>query len=263
MPSDIVLSVVTISYQDVAGLARTLESVAEQTYGRIEHIVVDGGSGQDVTDLLARANPSYWQSQPDGGRYDAMNQGIARATGDVVWLMHSGDTFADPTSAATGVRALGTGGDVRGRWGHGRVRIVGDPARDGTVWGYGPFDLRKFALGVRPIPHQATLFGVDLLDALGPYDTDFGLAADHLLMLEAAAVTSPVIIDDVLCDFDAGGAGSTRPQSEHYADVRRAWDAAGYYPFGNRRVASAYSRVLEHSARLKQLVRERGRRTPR
>lgn len=253
MRADPCLSVVTISYQDPDGLRRTTDSVARQSYRAIEHIVIDGGSGPEVTDYLTHASPAYWESVPDGGRYDAMNKGIAHATGDVVWLMHSGDCFAGDDAAAAGMAALGA--RPRGRWGYGKARIVGDPAREGLVWGYSPFDMRGFALGVRPIPHQATLFGADLLDRLGPYDTEFGLAADHLYMLVAATVEPPVVIDDVLCDFDAGGAGSTRSQRDHFADIRRAWDRADYYPFGRRDAATVYSTLVQWTARAKQVVR--------
>jgi hypothetical protein len=255
MPTEATLSVITISYRDLAGLTRTLESVAEQTYAPLEHIVIDGGSGPDVEQLLERANPSYWQSQPDGGRYDAMNQGIDRATGDVVWLMHSGDCFAARDSAQIGMAALSAAGDVRDRWGYGRARIVGDPAREGMEWGYSPFEMRNFALGIRPIPHQAALFGMDLLRRVGQYDVNFGLAADHLYMLKAAQLERPVVIDAVLCDFDAGGIGSIRPQHEHFADIRRAWDVAGYYPWGRRDITAVASRMVEYSARCKQIAR--------
>lgn len=189
MRADPSLSVVTISFRDLDGLRRTTESVARQRYPAIEHIVIDGGSGPEVTDYLTRNSPSYWESKPDAGRYDAMNKGISHATGDVVWLMHSGDCFAGPDAAAAGIAALGA--RPRNCWGYGKARIVGDPAREGLIWGYSPFDLRGFALGVRPIPHQAALFGADLLDRLGPYDTEFGLAADHLYMLGAATVETP------------------------------------------------------------------------
>lgn len=247
------LSVVTISYKDLDGLRRTTESVARQSYGAIEHIVIDGGSGPEVTDYLTRTSPSYWESTPDRGRYDAMNKGIAHATGDVVWLMHSGDCFSGVDAAAVGMAALGA--RPRSRWAYGKARIVGDPNREGLIWGYTPFDLRGFALGIRPIPHQATLFGADLLDRLGPYDTEFGLAADHLYMLGAATVEHPVVIDEILCDFDAGGAGSTRSQRDHYDDIRRAWDRANYYPFGRKDASTIYSKMVELTARAKQVVR--------
>ncbi|OZC83652.1 Gsa protein [Rhodococcus sp. 06-412-2C] len=249
------LSVVTISFRDVEGLERTIRSVAEQSYEQIEHVVIDGGSGEHVEELLRRARPSYWQSRADGGRYDAMNQGIDRAHGDVVWLLHSGDCFADADSAASGMSVLATAGPIRQQWGYGRVRLTGDRAREGVVWGYSPFEMNKFALGIRPIPHQAALFGRDLIDRIGPYDRNFGLAADHLYMLRAAQLRSPVTIERVLCLFDAVGAGSVRPQREHFIDVRRAWDEADFYPFDHRRVASAYSRVVEWTARAKQALR--------
>lgn len=255
MPSDATLSVITISYHDPAGLARTLDSVAAQTYAPLEHIVIDGGSGPIVEKMLGDAQLSYWQSRADGGRYDAMNQGVDRATGDVVWLMHSGDCFAEPDSAATGMTALRVAGSLRDRWGYGRARIVGDPVREGIEWGYSPFEMRNFALGIRPIPHQAVLFGVDLLRRIGNYDVNFGLAADHLFMLRAAQVELPIVIDAVLCNFDAGGAGSVRPQRDHFADIRRAWDATGFYPWGRRDITNLASRMIEYSARSKQLAR--------
>ena len=194
MPSDAILSVITISYHDPAGLARTLDSVAAQTYAPLEHIVIDGGSGPIVEKMLGDAQPSYWQSRADGGRYDAMNQGVDRATGDVVWLMHSGDCFAEPDSAATGMTALRVAGSLRDRWGYGRARIVGDPVREGIEWGYSPFEMRNFALGIRPIPHQAVLFGttslflerlgLNSLDELPPLG-DFVPGPDVVEALEA------------------------------------------------------------------------------
>lgn len=263
MSTEAALSVITISYHDPDGLSRTLRSVAEQTYSPLEHIVIDGGSGDDVAKMLENARLSYWQSQPDAGRYDAMNQGIDRATGDVVWLMHSGDCFAARDSASLGMAALNESGAARDRWGYGRARIVGDPNREGLEWGYSPFEMRNFALGIRPIPHQAALFGMNLVRGLGHYDVHFGLAADHLYMLKAAQRQRPVVIDAVLCEFDAGGAGSVRPQHEHFADIRRAWDSVGYYPWHQRDVTVLASRAIEYTARSKQLARSLLSRRPR
>jgi hypothetical protein len=68
------VSVITISFQDLDGLKRTVDSVRAQRYeGRIEHIVIDGGSGDDVVKYLSEIEPgfAYWQSEPDG---DGMTQ---------------------------------------------------------------------------------------------------------------------------------------------------------------------------------------------
>ncbi len=116
------VSVITISFNDLDGLKRTVDSVRAQRYGgRIEHIVIDGGSGDDVVEYLSGCEPgfAYWQSGPDGGRYEAMNQGIAHASGDLLWFMHSGDRFSDSDAVAQVVEAIS---------GHGRHATRGAPA---------------------------------------------------------------------------------------------------------------------------------------
>ena len=75
MTSAPTVSVITITLNDLDGLKRTVDSVRAQRYaGPVEHIVIDGGSGDDVVDYLSRCEPgfAYWQSEPDAGRYDAM-----------------------------------------------------------------------------------------------------------------------------------------------------------------------------------------------
>lgn len=249
------VSVISIAFRDLDGLRRTINSTAAQTYSPIEHLVIDGGSGSETVEFLEGAGLDYWQSCADGGRYDAMNQGIDRAAGDLLWFMHAGDSFADRDAISAAVDALDPRRDPRSQWGHGAARLVGDDARSGKLWCYTPFDMRRFASGTRPIPHQAAFFGADVVAQAGHYSTTFGLAADHLFMLRAAQVTPPVVIDRALCDFDTSGAGSVRPQSAHYRDIRRSWDETGYYPSGSRRRSHVRSRGTEWNARMRAAVR--------
>ncbi|MGV9946881.1 glycosyltransferase [Rhodococcus aetherivorans] len=254
------VSVVTISYRDLPGLRRTLPSVQEQRGDfDIEHVVIDGGSGADAEQYLRSQDRSlaYWHSRPDRGRYDAMNLGRARSTGDLVWFMHSGDCFSDPGAVAAALDSIGGDGRavLRRRWGYGRARLV-DAHRNVTgTWGFVPFELRRFALGDRPIPHQAAFFGAAILDRLGDYDVEFGLAADQLYMLRAALLCPPVVLDRVVCNFDTTGAGSVRPLRDHYRDTRLAWDEAGYFPLGCRTASEAASRVVEVVAHSKLAAR--------
>lgn len=103
------VTVITITLNDLDGLKRTVDSVRAQRYpGRIRHIVVDRGSGAEVLDYLSREESGFahWQSGLDEGRYDAMNQGIAHATGDVLWFLHSSDCFADAEAVDAVVKEL-------------------------------------------------------------------------------------------------------------------------------------------------------------
>jgi glycosyltransferase involved in cell wall biosynthesis len=240
------VSVVTISYKDLDGLKRTVDSVRAQRYaGHIEHIVIDGGSGDAVVKYLSGCEPGfdYWQSQPDGGRYDAMNQGIARASGDLLWFMHSSDCFPDPDAVADAVEAIsGHAVAPRDVWGYGMDNLVGL----GRVRSPMPFNIRKFLAGWQVIPHQASFYGSSLVSKLVGYDLDFGIAADQEFILRAASLCEPITIRRVLCDFDTDGVGTNRPPNEVFNDLRRMWDMHDCYPLGGRRMSRAYLRSCEY-----------------
>jgi glycosyltransferase involved in cell wall biosynthesis len=96
-------SIITISYNAEAVIARTLESVLSQTYEKVEHLIIDGASTDKtlsiVEDYKRRSDASGMghkviiQSEPDHGIYDAMNKGLTQALGDYVLYMNAGDYF--------------------------------------------------------------------------------------------------------------------------------------------------------------------------
>jgi glycosyltransferase involved in cell wall biosynthesis len=247
------VSVITISLHDLEGLKRTVASVRAQRYGgRIEHIVIDGGSGDDVVQYLSGCDPGFahWQSEPDGGRYDAMNQGIAHASGDLLWFMHSGDCFSDPDAVAHVANAISCRGSARDVWGYGMQNLITpNGRRHGRPWGPMPFNMRKFLAGRATVPHQAAFFGSSLVSRLGSYDLDFGVAADQQFILRAALLQRPITIERVVCDFDLTGAGSVRHIREHFRDFRRLWDACGCYPVRGRWASLVYARFWEYAIR--------------
>lgn len=88
------ISIITISYNNLKGLKKTIESVVSQkAFDCIEYIVIDGGSSDGTVELLKQyANRfSYYISEPDNGIYNAMNKGLLHATGDYVIFCNSGD----------------------------------------------------------------------------------------------------------------------------------------------------------------------------
>ena len=97
-----ILSIITVCYNASALLEGTLRSVAAQTYLHIEYLIIDGGSTDNTAVLLDRYadHIDYRISEPDKGLYDAMNKGLAAATGDFVWFMNAGDHLFSPTTAA-------------------------------------------------------------------------------------------------------------------------------------------------------------------
>lgn len=99
------LSIVTINFNNVKGLRKTLASVGEQTFRDIEHIIIDGGSTDNSVDVIkeyvakvesreSRVKSVVWSSEKDNGVYHAMNKGIKKATGDYIQILNSGDILA-------------------------------------------------------------------------------------------------------------------------------------------------------------------------
>ena len=104
------ISIITITYNAERWLERTMRSVHAQSCKDYEYIIVDGASKDGTVDIIRRLEPQFkgrlsWKSEPDKGLYDAMNKGIARATGDFLWFMNAGDEIYAPDTLAHVVAA--------------------------------------------------------------------------------------------------------------------------------------------------------------
>lgn len=90
-----IITVITVVRNDVTQIAKTIESVLNQSYSNIEYIVLDGASTDGTIDVIGRYSDriTLWKCEPDKGVYDAMNKGIKASTGDFVLFMNSGDIF--------------------------------------------------------------------------------------------------------------------------------------------------------------------------
>jgi glycosyltransferase involved in cell wall biosynthesis len=96
------ISVVTPSFNSIHTIRDTIESVRSQDYQNWEHIVIDGGSTDGTVDLLKKYPHLIWVSEKDEGHYHAMNKGILRATGDIVYILNADDCVRPGVLAAVG-----------------------------------------------------------------------------------------------------------------------------------------------------------------
>jgi glycosyltransferase involved in cell wall biosynthesis len=88
------ISIITVCFNSAKTISDTIRSVANQEYPDIEHIIVDGGSTDGTVKLIDNASSiARYVSEPDKGIYDAMNKGIAMATGDVVGILNADDFY--------------------------------------------------------------------------------------------------------------------------------------------------------------------------
>lgn len=93
------ISIITINYNNLVGLKRTLTSVINQTWDEFEFIVVDGGSTDGSVEFIESKslNIDCWLSEADNGIYNAMNKGIKVSTGEYLLFLNSGDELYDLT----------------------------------------------------------------------------------------------------------------------------------------------------------------------
>ncbi len=118
------VTVITVTYNAKDALEKTMHNIDVQDYTNLEYIVVDGASLDGTISLLNSYTGKLdrWISEPDMGIYDAMNKGVAMATGDYCLFMNAGDCFAGPSVVSQAVKNFG-GADV----------IYGDILKDGNL----------------------------------------------------------------------------------------------------------------------------------
>lgn len=180
--AELLVSIVTPSFNQAKFLPETLRCVREQTYPRIEHIVVDGGSSDGSVDIIRAAPKIRWISERDTGQVDAINKGFAMATGEILAWVNSDDTI-DRDAVRIAVEALQrTGADLV----YGDLRIVDEIGTHRRMF-YGiPFDHRILLYGIDYIGQQSVFFRRTLLEKSGPLRTEFDNAFDYELWLRMA-----------------------------------------------------------------------------
>ena len=171
------ISVITVSFNSGKTIRRTIESVTNQTYDRIEFIMIDGGSTDDTLSIIDEYLDavSLLVIEPDQGIYDAMNKGIQAANGDWIHLLNSDDYYASPDALESAVRVLDpmcTNYFSMWRESTGHDRIL-------QTWKFSRWRLFISAF----LPHPALIVSRAQYDAVGLYDVNFRIAADHDMIL--------------------------------------------------------------------------------
>ena len=250
-------------------LAETMDSVRNQGYPRVEHIVVDGGSSDGTVAMLASTPDVRWISEPDRGRVDAANKGVAMATGDVIAWLNADDRYEPGALQAVG-RAFAE--NPRAGWATGYCRIIGGDGREirRAVTAYKSLLLRHWSLGLyltqNFISDPATFVRREALDAVGLLDERYRESHDYDLWLRVARAYGPPVVlrRAVACFRMAEGSlsltGFERQFREHAA-VARAHGAGHAGPVLANAVTSrlivAIYRILR--TRRRAAGRRRGR----
>ncbi len=174
------ISVITINFNNASGLKNTIISVNEQRTPVFEHIVIDGGSS-DTSIADIQSYLKYYHtviSEPDSGIYDAMNKGIALATGEYLLFLNSGDTFASENSLTYFSPLLGHYDILYGDM----LSIVNEEKVNSSY----PETLSLDYMLSAGLPHPSTVLRKSLfLEQIGLYDCSYKIIADWTFFMIA------------------------------------------------------------------------------
>jgi glycosyltransferase involved in cell wall biosynthesis len=175
------ISIITVAFNSEKTIENTILSVLDQSYDDVEYIVVDGNSNDGTLKIIEnhKSNISEYISEPDKGLYDAMNKGIAKATGDIIGILNSDDIFTD-MFVLENIAKFHQENEIDASIGNIiQFNEAGKTVRKYSAKNWNP---DKLKIGFMP-PHPSIFFKRELFEKYGNYHLDFISGADYELIV--------------------------------------------------------------------------------
>lgn len=203
--SELKVSIVTVVYNGANTLEQAMQSVLKQTYTNMEYIIIDGKSTDGTIDIIEkyRDKVSYYVSEPDQGIYDAMNKGIAAASGDIIGILNADDWY--DTKAVEYVVDCFADNDADIVYG--RYKRV---ESDGIILSTKMPPLTDLWYEMM-ICHQAAFVKRKVYQKMGGYSLDYRIASDYDFFLRCySSQVKFTYLDKELVYFRFTGVSSTK-----------------------------------------------------
>src|SRR6218665_29206 len=216
------IAIITINYNDQAGLRKTIESVVAQTFTNFEFIVIDGNSSDGSKAVIEQYKNqiAYSISEPDTGIYNAMNKGIRAATADYVLFMNAGDLLLENNTLEKAATLIDDRFDI----------IYGDIIWDDKIKNkkrreFFPEKLTFRFFAETSLPHQATFIKKSLFDTVFYYNEKLKIVSDWEFFMVAIVHKGARYkhIDLPICLYDQSGM-STNPENSKKI-LEEKWNA--------------------------------------
>lgn len=229
------ISIITATYNSGTTLADCLQSVNEQTYPDIEHIIIDGGSADNTLEVIKSCPNRVTKivSEPDKGIYDAMNKGIGLATGDIVGILNSDDFYSDG-NVISDVISLFNSGKVDAIYADLDVIDKNNLNHIKRKCRSGEYRHNAFKWGWMPT-HPTFFVRKHIYDTYGCFLLNFKTSADYELMLRFIHKFRIEIayLPRVIVKMRSGGLSDSSIRHRLYANKedRLAWKTNGLKPY--------------------------------
>jgi glycosyltransferase involved in cell wall biosynthesis len=201
------ISIITICFNNPEEVKKTCASVDMQALKPYEHWIIDGSTNSDVKQWLdTTTQPAYrkWINERDKGIADAFSKGIQKATGDILYLLNSGDTIYDETVLQKINETFQKDSSLM--WCNGKLNTL-----RGGIWvAIGkPFEKSKLYRGMRSIAHPTMYVRKEVYEKHGLFNPDLKMAMDYDFLCRIADEKN-IFIDYPLATFDPTGVSSTK-----------------------------------------------------
>lgn len=228
------ISIITACYNSAATIGDTLQSVSMQTFDNVEHIIVDGASTDNTLEIVGYfTHVSKIVSEKDNGIYDAMNKGVALATGDVIGILNSDDVYTDRYVLSKVMKEFEKN-DTDAVYADLQYVKSNDLEKVTRTWHSGSFSKRKFYYGWMP-PHPTFFVRREVYEKIGNFNCSLRSAADYEFMLRVLLKNNfkARYIPEVMVKMRTGGMSNAtlRHRLRANREDREAWRMNNITPY--------------------------------
>lgn len=216
------ISIITVVYNAKEALEKTVQSIQNQTYKKIEHVIVDGASSDGTVEYLQVLSNIKYISEKDNGIYDAMNKGITLSDGEYILFLNAGDSFSSDTileEIANKLKDM----ESRPKIIYGGVNVHSKEGKFLTVLKPLEFtkdNLNKYA--TRTVCHQAIFVH---RDSIKMYSDKYRLKGElnwYYELVDTIKSNEILKVNNTICDYYLGGTGDINFMENYFERIKVA-----------------------------------------
>lgn len=220
------ISIITVSYNAVKVIRKTIESVLSQTGVDVEYIIIDGASSDGTREIIQEYTERlwYWVSEKDGGIYDAMNKGISKARGNLIGILNADDEYLPGAlELVWKVFVLNPGVVI-----HGDIEVSsGNDTVD--IWRGIPPNGLSSQFRKMTVSHPATFVPRAIYEKFGAYSREYQLSSDYEFILRLISKKVLFVhLDRLITRFSLGGRSGGVKTYQETLKIQRAY-GRGYW----------------------------------
>jgi glycosyltransferase involved in cell wall biosynthesis len=197
MSQPLKVTIITPSFNQGLYIEQTISSVLRQDYLHVEHIVIDGGSTDSTVDVLKRYPHLRWVSEKDRGQADALNKGLAIATGDIIGWINS-DDYYEYNSFGSIMKCFE---DPDVMWVTGHLTFILDQTGELVAKKSPAISYERLLHNPDIVRQPSTFFRKSFIEQIGGWNPEFFMVMDFDLWVRLAKISSPRMIDENLAYF--------------------------------------------------------------